>query len=387
MGPVSLELKRELRPNAEVSATVHHGDRLEIVARRRRFALVRTRDGKEGWVDGRQLLRPDQMEELHALWEQASAMPSMGKATVYDKLNVHTKPNRQAPSFYQIPENGRVDVLWQILAPRVPYEDAGINSPAPKPQAKSKSKSKEAKKSGAVPPPPAPAPPPLPANWQELSKTNLPAADTDGKKKEESKNAVPLDEWTLVRTEDGKAGWALTRPLMLAIPDEVAQYAEGKRITSYFSLGEVQDGDTTKHHWLWTTISTRLSEHHFDSFRVFIYNTRKHRYETAYIERNIRGYFPAEVHTVKVTEGNRTFPVKGFSLIIEDKDGNLQKRSYAFQGYRVTLVNSIPWKLTDPLAPLERKLASGNAASPEQVGLFERLQRQVAEWKHKVLGN
>ena len=40
-----------------------------------------------------------------------------------------------------------------------------------------------------------------------------------------------MDDWNLVRTLDGKVGWVLTRPLSMAIPDEVAQYAEGHRIT------------------------------------------------------------------------------------------------------------------------------------------------------------
>ena len=64
-----------------------------------------------------------------------------------------------------------------------------------------------------------------------------------------------MDDWSLVRTPDGKAGWVLTRPLSMAIPDEVAQYAEGHRITSYFALGQVHDDDVVKNNWLWTTIT------------------------------------------------------------------------------------------------------------------------------------
>src|ERR1039457_6644848 len=33
----------------------------------------------------------------------------------------------------------------------------------------------------------------------------------------------------------------------------VAQYAEGHRITSYFSIGKIQDGGVQKDIWLWTT--------------------------------------------------------------------------------------------------------------------------------------
>ena len=110
---------------------------------------------------------------------------------------------------------------------------------------------------------------------------------------------MPRDDWSLIRAPDGKAGWVLTRALIMAIPDEVAQYAEGHRITSYFSLGEVRDGEQIKHNWLWTTLSSRLQPYQFDSFRVFSWSLRRHRYETTYIERRLTGYLPAEARRVE----------------------------------------------------------------------------------------
>ena len=73
----------------------------------------------------------------------------------------------------------------------------------------------------------------------------------------------------------------------MAIPDDVAQYAEGHRITSYFALSDVRDGDAVKHNWLWTTIASGDHPYDFDSFRVFTWSLRRHRYETAYIQRNV----------------------------------------------------------------------------------------------------
>ena len=49
-----------------------------------------------------------------------------------------------------------------------------------------------------------------------------------------------------MRNAAGQSGWVLTRRLFMSIPDEVAQYAEGKRIVSYFSLGETRDGQLVK---------------------------------------------------------------------------------------------------------------------------------------------
>ena len=51
-----------------------------------------------------------------------------------------------------------------------------------------------------------------------------------------------------------------------------------------------------KHNWLWTTIAKGLQPYEFDSARVFVWSQRRHRYETAYIERKLKGYYPVEVH-------------------------------------------------------------------------------------------
>lgn len=382
VGPMSLPLRTELSPKAPVAATAKHGDRVHILQRRRRFAKVRLRNGAEGWVDGRQLMRPDQIEELRELWKHAEDLPSMGAASVWDKLNIHTAPNRLAPSFDQIPEQGRVDVVWQTLVPRNAYQDPGIDIPKPKQPPKLK-KTKE-KKQPRIPPPPPPPAPRLPENWLELSKTRLP--DDLAGDPEPEPPPVQLEDWTLVRTKDRKAGWVLTRALSLAIPDEVAQYAEGKRITSYLSLGEAAEG---RHNWLWTTISGRLNEYQFDSFRVFIWNVRRNRYETAYIERNVKGYFPVEAQKVEVTEGKVTSKVPGFALLIEERDGQLFRKTYAFQGYRVRLVEKTPARRADPLADLlSRKTGQVPAAPPPpERGLFLRIQDKLGSWKNRLTGD
>lgn len=130
---------------------------------------------------------------------------------------------------------------------------------------------------------------------------------------------------------DGKVGWALTRALIMAIPDEVAQYAEGHRITSYFQLGQVNDDGTVKSNWLWTTIIKGDQPYEFDSFRVFVWSLRHHRYETAYIERKVVGHYPTLVNTKA--------DAPSFSVVLEDDDGNWYRKTYSFDGYRIRMVN------------------------------------------------
>src|ERR1035441_9325438 len=121
----------------------------------------------------------------------------------------------------------------------------------------------------------------------------------------------------------------------MAIPDEVAQYAEGKRIVSYFPLGEVQDGDQKKNIWLWTTTSDSKQPWDFDSFRVFTWSLRRHRYETGYIERNLKGYSPVLLKDVSVTTKSVASANPGFSICMEKKDGQRVRREYALIGQTV----------------------------------------------------
>ncbi len=290
VAPATLNLRKDLGPRQPSVATVQHGERVEILATRRRFVQVRTKSGAVGWTDSALLFTTEQMEELHALGEQAAKVPSQGDATVLDTLNVHTQPERQAPSFYQIREGEHVAVLEHRLMPRAPAE-------------------------------------------------------------------LPPDDWTLVRLSATEAGWVLSGMLFMSIPDEVAQYAEGHRITSYFSLGDVRDGDQVKHNWLWTTITTGREPYEFDSFRVFVWSLRRHRYETAYVERNLKGYYPVAVDRPAGSPPR-------FSVLVEDTDGARLLRTYAFQGYHVRLVSKAPWN--PPAQPSPPKPAAGSQAASTQ---------------------
>src|SRR5205823_7364911 len=122
------------------------------------------------------------------------------------------------------------------------------------------------------------------------------------------------------------SGWVLTRLLSMAIPDEVAQYAEGRRIVSYFPLGETPDGEEKKKIWLWTTTTDSRQPWDFDSFRVFTWSIRRHRYETAHIERNLKGYSPVLLKDAGDTARGVSSP--GFSSCTEKKHGQRMRREF-----------------------------------------------------------
>ena len=331
-GPATLGLRRDIPLQSPVVATVRHGARLEIVQRRRRFLKVRAPGGAEGWIEDHLLLSSAEIAALKEVERRALALPSQGAASTYELLNVHTEPNRLSPSFLQVNEGEKVDVVAHVGAPRTPPERKPLIPPRPKTPLSAR---KPAEQKYALPPmPPAPPPPP---NWKDLSRTppEVQQAIADSR----AANAAPKEDWSLVRNAKGESGWVLSRRLYMAIPDEVAQYAEGHRITSYFALSDVRDGEAVKRNWLWTTIASGDHSYDFDSFRVFTWSLRRHRYETAYIQRNVEGYFPVLAR------------LAGFSVCVVNKSGARMRRNYSFIVTTVRFTSEDPCEAPSGLSP------------------------------------
>ena len=382
MGPAVLKIRSDLPMQSSVVATVKHGDRLEIIQRRRRFFRVRTGSGAEGWTDERQLLAAEDMQRLKDLAARASKMPAQGQATTFGVLNIHTQPARQSPSFLQVKEGEKMDVLEHVNSPRVDLPRKSLLPPPPPKKAVEKKPPKEVR----YPPlAPLPKPPGPPSDWLELSKTEpgdeVPVEDEVPAKGEKPEKPVATDDWSLVSANTGQSGWVLTRRLSMAIPDEVAQYAEGRRIVSYFPLGEIQDGDQKKRNWLWTTIADGVYPYDFDSFRVFIWSLRRHRYETAYIERNMRGYAPVILQDVELAapkgKDAATAKYPGFSICLEKKDGLRYRRNYAF----LTNIVRFAGEQSCEQAPQETVIAqaplpSGGPEPPRTESLGRRLRNR-----------
>ncbi len=360
-GPATLKLRKEIDPKSPVVATARHGDRLEITAQRRRWYKVRTPKGQEGWTDDRELLDTAQMNRLRDLAKETKGLPSQGSATTFDSLNVHTEPNRLSTSFLQVKEGEKFDVIAHRVFNREPLPKRELLAPKPKAE-------EPKKKPKGIPPPPDPAPPPPPADWVQISKerSRIP---------EEELPPAAKDDWTLIRTRSGESGWVLTSRVYMAIPDEVAQYAEGHRITSYFSLGRIQDGDKSKDIWLWTTAVGLGEDHDFDGYRVFIWSLKRHRYETAFIQRHERGYFPVLAKT------------GAFSVCLEGDDGTSRVRKYfEMQGNMVRIVDRKPCQKSfeegDETSTVdEAHIEIHEATSPG--GLLERIKKHIQSFIRK----
>jgi hypothetical protein len=88
----------------------------------------------------------------------------------------------------------------------------------------------------------------------------------------------------------------------------------------------------------------------YDQVRVFTWNVRKHRYETAYREHGLHGVLPVTV-TNENFDKEGTLPV--FTLRVKDDAGNISERKYKMNSPIVRRV----------LAPGEQKTSPKAAAS------------------------
>ena len=272
----TVELWKELVPDAPTVVTLNLGERVEIVDRRRLFVKIRSTTGHQGWTHESMLITPDVRELMQQLRDQTSTDPPQGTVLALRTLNVHFEPYRWAPTIFQLNEDEGAVLLRHRLVERLPRRP------------------EEGK------PPPAP---------------------------------TGRDDWYLVRVAGGQAGWVLATGVYSGIPDEVKQFAERRRITSYFALGEVHDRrlGEAKTTWLWTESERLKQPHDFDLIRVFMWSRRGRSYRTIKMERGLVGYLPVLVHRdIDTRWGKGT----GFSLNLE-RQGRRLRRTYALVESRV----------------------------------------------------
>jgi hypothetical protein len=114
-----------------------------------------------------------------------------------------------------------------------------------------------------------------------------------------------MEDWWLVRDAQGRTGWLLSRAIDSDIPEAIANYAEGQRYAGIYILTTVHDDgaeEDNKDVPIYLTVLSAPAAglpFDFNQVRVFTWNLKKHRYETAYRDKNIEGYLPVSVTTQK----------------------------------------------------------------------------------------
>jgi SH3-like domain-containing protein len=258
------------------TGTVKNGDRVQVLEREKRFVRARTATGAEGWIEQRNLVPESVYEGFQKLTQQAQSDPIQATGTTRNDTNLHLDPGRETEHLYLLNQASKVSVLQR----------ATVEKTVP----------------GAT------AKPVLLKN--ETSKPVTPA----------------MEDWWLIRDSDGHVGWVLARMVDLDVPLEIAQYAEGQRTMAFFVLNQVADGDKKVPQYLVALTEPKDGlPFDYDQIRVFTWNVRKHRYETAYREHNLNGFLPVAV-SQETFDKEGTLPV--FVLRVKDDDGKVSERKY-----------------------------------------------------------
>jgi len=290
---------------------VQNGDRVEVLERYRRFVRVRNAANEIGWIEQRYLAGADVYDQFQKLAADHGGDPMQAPGIARFATNLHVTPDREGEHLYQLKEGSKLELLVRATS-----EKPASQSAQAKPVVAKKAKEKE-KEEGAP---------------------------------------KPMEDWWLARltrpsgsTEPVRVGWVLARMVDVDVPIEIGQYAEGQRIIAFFVLNQVDDADKKVPQYV-----VAANEPHdgapfdYNQIRVFTWNVKKHRYETAYRERKLQGVLPIRVGQQELDkEGN--LPI--FVLRVKDDAGNVDERTYKLNGPIVRRV--LPPGQEKPAAPAQ----------------------------------
>lgn len=246
--------------------TLHYGDRVDVVARRNDSVKVRTAVGEIGWVEGRYLMDPALWQRSTKLLKQVQTMLVQARGRTKVATNLRVEPGRTQARLYQFGRGVPVEILGRSVADWVPVTDEKESSNEPQ----------DTKKE----------------DWFLIrGLATRPPGDSTARAAETTTTA-PGDQTLPI------AGWVIARFLELDLPDPVrdATASANIRPIAWFELNRVSDPAGDKVQYL--VAAARGSEGQpcdFTTLRVYTWNLKKERYETAFIENDLCGQLPVRV--------------------------------------------------------------------------------------------
>ncbi len=354
-------------------ADVHNADRLQVLQHERRFFQVRTEDGKVGWLEEHAVVDQDAYDKFEELKTEHANDPVVATAILRDELFLHLTPGRKTDHLFLLPENDRLQLLMRASVEKPETQGMPVKPvvrrprPAPRPGKPVKKVQTGSTIWAAAPPHPDP-----------YSAPDLEPPDK------------PLEDWWLIRDQGGHVGWVLARRLDVDVPDQVAQYSEGKKIVGAYKLNTVHDLGGPKEDAeekaerkarqaarlaargqvvrrkpgpaaaeppeemlpardipQYVTVTQEYKDglpFDWDQVRVFIWNVKKHRYETAYRLREQQGYLPVIIGAAHFKDGNGrdmglepTFTIRTTpdGIVTQDAEGAFHAKTVDSTTYRL----------------------------------------------------
>ena len=199
IGDRSVTLWTSLAQVRQQVATLHYGERVEIMERQNDQAHVRTAAGVLGWTDQRNLMDSALWHRARDLAQSSLSMPVQARATTDKLTNVHIGAGRTSPRTYQLRSGARLEILGRAVADYVRGGSDDSGGPSP--------------------------------------------GGTGSAAPEDTKH----EDWALVHAHEDPAGdvagWVLRRFIKYEIPPEMLDYSTQFRFVAWFELGRVPAGE------------------------------------------------------------------------------------------------------------------------------------------------
>lgn len=286
----SLTLLSSIAQVREQVGVLYYGERVEVMARRNDYVKVRTTSGVEGWVDGRYLMDPDLWQRSAKLLDESKGMSVQARGRTKTTTNLRVAPGRTEPRLYQFTRGTEVEIFKRAVADWVQVTDEKDNSEG------------EASKK---------------EDWYLIrGMATRPPGEGMIRNSAIMNTTQPGDQTVPI------AGWVVARFVSLDLPDPVAEGTSSANVRpiAWFELNRVTDN--SGEHPQYLVAGTRGSEGQpcdFTTLRVYTWNAKRSRYETAYIENELCGALP-----IKVGKGSKEEPEFRF----HEKEGAKEERVY-----------------------------------------------------------
>jgi Bacterial SH3 domain len=272
--------------------TLHYGERVDVIARRNDNVKVQTASGQVGWIDGRQLLEPGMWQRSTKLLAQSLTVPIQARGRTKVQTNLRVEPGRTAARLYQFPRGVPVEVVGRAVADWVQVTDEKESSNEPQQGTKKE-------------------------DWFLVRGV---ATRAPGESSPSAVNTTtqPGDQSVPV------AGWVVARFVELDLPDAVREgiTSANVRPVAWFELNRVPSPSGDKPQYLVAgTHGPEGQPCDFTTVRVYTWNPKRSRYETAFIENNLCARIP-----VRLSKGPKDEPE--FRLHVADGSEDRVYRLY-----------------------------------------------------------
>src|SRR5262245_32825195 len=244
---------------------LHFGEHVVMMAKRNEFVKVKTSSGLVGWVDAHQLMDPPLWQRSIVLLKSAQGLPAQARGRTKVATNLRVEPGRSEARLYQFGRGIPVEVVGRSTADWVQVSDE-----------KESASPQETKKEdwflvrGVATRPPG--------ETTARTGSTIPAMTT-----EPGDGSVPI------------AGWVVARFVELDVPDAVREGASSANVRpiAWFELNRVPDDSGERPQYLLAAVRGPEGQAcDFTNLRVFTWNKKKTRYETAFIENDLCGALP-----------------------------------------------------------------------------------------------